>query len=106
MTPEQLETANEFVDWHMEKFFGSPDTKNVTFHHGYIEAMDFIKDSSIDVVISNCVVNLSPKKDLVFKEVFRVLKPGGEFYFSDMYCDRRLPGEFADDPELHNEGNI
>lgn len=52
-----------------------------------------IADVSIDLIISNCVVNLSPRKDLVLQAAYRVLKEGGELYFSDVYCDRRLPTE-------------
>ena len=47
--------------------------------------------SSIDVVTSNCVVNLSPDKRQVLREVARVLKTGGELYFSDIFADRRIP---------------
>ena len=57
----------------------------------------------IYTLVSNCVVNLSPKKDLVMKEVYRILKPGGEFYFSDVFVDRRLRDEIAFDPILHSE---
>lgn len=104
MTQEQLDTATKTVPWHMEKFFGNPDMKpNVTFEKGYIENLDFVKDNSMDVVVSNCVVNLSPRKDLVLKEVYRTLKPGGEFYFSDVFVDRRLPDEIAFDALLHSE---
>jgi arsenite methyltransferase len=103
MTAEQLDVAKGTLDWHMDKFFGSKDTSNVTFHQGYIEDLSYIKDSSVDVIVSNCVVNLSPKKDLVMSEVFRILKPGGEFYFSDVFVDRRLPEEVAFDPLLHSE---
>lgn len=66
---------------------------NMRFVKGLIEYLDEagIPDSSVDLVISNCVVNLSPDKPRVLQEVFRVLADGGEFYFSDVYCDRRLP---------------
>jgi SAM-dependent methyltransferase len=47
-----------------------------------------IADNSIDIIVSNCVVNLSPDKKRVLAEAYRVLAPGGEFYFSDVYCDR------------------
>ena len=62
-----------------------------------------IKDNSVDVIVSNCVVNLSARKDLVMKEIYRVLKPGGEFYFSDVFVDRRLPDDIAFDSLLHSE---
>ena len=85
----------------MEKFnFTKP---NVTFHQGYIEDLKQIATASVDVVVSNCVVNLSPRKDLVMQEVFRILKEGGEFYFSDVFVDRRLPDEIAFDTVLHSE---
>ena len=103
MTEEQLETARKVVDSQMQTFFGSMEKPNVTFHQGYIEDLSFIPDSSVDVIVSNCVVNLSPKKDLVMKEVYRILKPGGEFYFSDVFVDRRLKEEIGNDPILHAE---
>jgi SAM-dependent methyltransferase len=62
-----------------------------------------IEDNSIDVVISNCVINLSPAKEQVFKEIYRVLKPGGELYFSDIFVDRRIPEAVANDPVIHGE---
>lgn len=62
---------------------------------GYIEYLDQagIEDESQDMVISNCVINLSPDKPRVLAEAYRVLAPGGELYFSDVYCDRRLPAD-------------
>ncbi len=103
MTDSQLAVGRETVAWHMERFgYAVP---NVAFHQGYIEDLRPlpIADGSVDVVVSNCVVNLSPRKDRVLAEVFRVLKPGGEFYFSDVFCDRRLPDAVAFDPLLHSE---
>ena len=63
-----------------------------------------IADNSVDVVISNCVISLVEDKSKVFREVQRVLKRGGEFFFSDMYCDRRLPAVMRSDPFLWGEG--
>ena len=71
---------------------------NMRFIEGHIEYLDKagIADESFDLVISNCVVNLSPDKKRVLQEAYRVLAKGGEFYFSDVYCDRRLPQHVKD----------
>jgi SAM-dependent methyltransferase len=86
------------------KRFGFPRS-NVDFRQGYIEDLQTvgIADHSIDVVISNCVLNLSPQKERVFAEIFRVLKPGGELYFSDVFAGRRLPVALQHDPLLLEE---
>ena len=65
-----------------------PPTISVVNAVLFIEDLSMLGDASADLVVSNCVVNLSPRKDLVMAEVARVLKPGGEFYFSDVFCDR------------------
>ena len=72
---------------------------------GHIEDLKSagIEDESVDLVVSNCVMNLSPDKRSVFKEVWRVLKPGGELYFSDVFVDRRLPKACAENPVLLGE---
>jgi ubiquinone/menaquinone biosynthesis C-methylase UbiE len=103
MTSEQLEVARRHQDWHAQRYGHS--LSNVSFVQGYIEQLDAcgIMDASIDVVVSNCVLNLSPEKERVFAEVFRVLKPGGELYFSDVFADRRIPPALRDDPVLLGE---
>lgn len=103
MTPEQLEVAKRYQDEQAERF--GFEQSNVEFRLGYIEdlASCGIADESIDLVVSNCVVNLSPFKDLVMNEIYRVLKPGGELYFSDVYASRRLPEDLRNDPILHSE---
>jgi len=103
MTDSQLETANQNIAYHTQLFaYAKP---NVEFHKGYIEDLQALglQDNSVDVVVSNCVINLSPDKRRVFSEIFRVLKPGGELYFSDVFADRRIPPALASDPVLLGE---
>ena len=101
MSKGQLDFARRFESKQMERF--GYKNSNVEFIQGFIEDMNMIKDNSVDVVISNCVINLSPFKEQLFAEVFRVLKPGGELFFSDVFCDRRVPEGFYDDPILRGE---
>jgi len=103
MTAEQIETAIKYQEEQREKF--GFKTSNVKFMQGYIEDLKSlgIEDNSVDVVISNCVINLSPAKEQVLKEIYRVLKPGGELFFSDIFADRRIPEALAVDPVLRGE---
>lgn len=103
MTDEQLAVANRHRDAMARKFGFA--CSNVEFKKGYIEELDTlgIADESIDVVVSNCVVNLSFDKPKLLQEIFRVLKPGGELYFSDVFTSRRIPAELKDDPVLIGE---
>jgi arsenite methyltransferase len=103
MTPEQIAIARRHGDYHRRKF--GFRHSNVEFLEGYIEQLEALElaDDSFDVVVSNCVVNLSPDKEKVLREVYRVLKPGGEFYFADVYADRRLDPDLRKDPLLYAE---
>jgi len=103
MTPEQLEIALRHRDWHAERF--GYQSSNVEFLAGHIENLTSIgiADQSIDVVVSNCVINLSANKTQVLAEIFRVLKPGGELFFSDVFADRRIPADLRHDPVLLGE---
>ncbi|MCB1695079.1 MAG: methyltransferase domain-containing protein [Pseudomonadales bacterium] len=103
MTPEQLAVAREYRDYHARACgYGTPNTE---FHLGYIERLDALAlaDNSFDLIVSNCVLNLCPDKGAVLREAHRLLKPGGEMYFSDVYADRRIPAELLADPVLHGE---
>ncbi|AOP34840.1 methyltransferase type 11 [Leptospira tipperaryensis] len=103
MTEEQISIARKYLDYHKDRF--GYKKSNVEFFNGYIEDLKSlgIADSSVDVVVSNCVINLSPQKEKVFSEIFRVLKPGGELFFSDIFSSRRIPIEIAQDPIFYGE---
>jgi SAM-dependent methyltransferase len=69
--------------------------ENVEFRKGTIEALP-IEDESVDVILSNCVINLSPEKHEVFQEAYRVLRPGGRMMISDIVLEKELPKEVAE----------
>jgi arsenite methyltransferase len=103
MTAEQLAVARRHVPYHTDRFgYHEP---NIRFLEGYIEDLQALgmESESVDVVVSNCVINLSPDKPRVFSEILRVLKPGGELHFSDVFADRRIPAPLAQDPVLLGE---
>ncbi len=101
MTDEQLQVAKKHLDYHKEKFgYG-----NVSFLKGNIEKLFELdlKPGSFDLIISNCVINLVADKRQVLEDAFKLLKVGGEFYFSDVYADRRIPEHLTKDPVLYGE---
>lgn len=103
MTDEQLDVANAHLDFHADAFgYAKP---NVRFLKGYIEKLDQLDlaDNSFDIIVSNCVINLSPDKEAVLKQAHRLLKPGGEMYFSDVYSSRRIDPDLVNDPLLYGE---
>lgn len=101
MTEEQLAVAEAHRAWHAGRF----GFDNVRFVAGYIEELEALDlaPESFDVIVSNCVLNLSTEKDRVLAGAFRLLKPGGELYFADVYADRRLPAAVREDPLLYGE---
>ena len=101
MTPEQLAIAQAHQAFHAE-CFGFANTR---FLEGTIERLKELplQPGSFDVIISNCVVNLSTDKLAVLEGVRYLLKPGGEFHFADVYADRRVPPALREDPVLYNE---
>ncbi|OIO10241.1 MAG: methyltransferase type 11 [Elusimicrobia bacterium CG1_02_63_36] len=103
MTEEQLLVARKHLDHHA-KTFGYARS-NVEFKNGNIERLyeAGLSDASFDLIVSNCVINLAKNKESVLREAWRVLKIGGELYFSDVYADRRVPEELREDKVLYGE---
>ena len=98
MTEEMLGIARKNAD----KVFKNLGYHNVEFKHGFLEAIP-LEDASVDLVTSNCVVNLSTNNDGVFKEICRILKPRGRFIIADIISDQPVPNDMKQNRELWGE---
>jgi SAM-dependent methyltransferase len=103
MTREQLDVAEAHREEHAQRF--GYRASNVTFIQGELERLDELDlaPGSFDLIVSNCVINLCQAKEKVLRDAHRLLKPGGEMYFSDVYADRRVPQAVAQHPLLYTE---
>jgi SAM-dependent methyltransferase len=102
MTKNQIAVAQTYIDEQTAAFgYTKP---NVKFIFDYIENVkEHFENESLDIVTSNCVINLTDDKEVVLKQVYDVLKCGGEMFFSDIYADRRVPAQISNEPVLRGE---
>jgi radical SAM/Cys-rich protein len=102
MTESQIEVASRYIQEQTRRFgYKKP---NIKFIQDYIENVgNHFPAESLDIVISNCVINLVEDKEPVIRQIFNMLKFGGEFYFSDIYADRRIPDHLRKNHVLYGE---
>ncbi len=102
MTENQLEIADKHIEEQTAKFeYKNP---NIKFILDYMENIrDHFSEESLNLITSNCVMNLAEDKEIVLKQIYDILKFGGEFYFSDIYADRRSPEKIRTNPILYGE---
>ncbi|XP_024258784.1 arsenite methyltransferase isoform X3 [Oncorhynchus tshawytscha] len=104
MTEELILVSRKYISYHQEKFgFEKPNT---TFLQGYMEKLTAagVENDSMDIIVSNCVICLCPDKKTVLREAYKVLKEGGELYYSDMYASNVVPDHLKEDSVLWGEG--
>ena len=102
MTKNQIEVAKKYQEVQQKRF--EHNRINTHFIHDYIENIDqHFKPNSLDIITSNCVINLLENKQEILKKVYSILDMGGEFYFSDVYASRRLSSEVRTNKVLHGE---
>lgn len=102
MTETQIAIAKKYQNIQAERFrYGA---SNVLFIHDYLENLAaHFPEESLELVVSNCVVNLVEDKESLLRQIYAILKNGGEFYFSDIYADRRLPEHLRRHALLYGE---
>ncbi|WP_237385305.1 methyltransferase domain-containing protein [Xenorhabdus sp. Sc-CR9] len=102
-TLEQIEFAKSHIEYHRDAY--GYNESNVHFIHGNIESLDQLNlpSNSVDIIVSNCVINLAAAKFNVLQGMFQLLKSGGEIYFADIFSDRRLSSALKHDPLLIGE---
>ncbi|WP_339351468.1 methyltransferase domain-containing protein [Xenorhabdus koppenhoeferi] len=102
-TLEQIEFAKSHIEYHRDAY--GYNESNVHFIHGNIESLDQLNlpSNSVDIIVSNCVINLAAAKFNVLQGMFQLLKSGGEIYFADIFSDRRLSPVLKNDPLLIGE---